>query len=100
MHERYAYPAVVFLALVVTDRRSLVTWLVLAAAVSLNLIAAAPPSAEIGRLLPIGGALGVIGTVAIVAAFAVALVRLLRPLGPSADGSPGRRWLSSRPTSP
>jgi hypothetical protein len=98
MHERYAYPAVIFLALLVANRRLFVAWLLLAVAVSLNLLAAAPPTLEIGRLLPAGGPLSVLGTVAILVAFGLALDRLIGPLGPSTDGAPRRRWLSSRPS--
>jgi hypothetical protein len=98
MHERYAYPAVIFLALLVANRRLFVAWLLLAAAVSLNLLAAAPPTPEIGRLLPAGGPLAVLGTLAILAAFGLALQRLIGPLGPSTDGESRRRWLPSRPS--
>ena len=96
MHERYAYPAVIFLALLVANRRLFVAWALLAAAVSLNLLAAAPPTPEIGRLLPTGGPLAIAGTIAILVAFGLALARLVGPLGPSTDGGARRRWVPSR----
>ena len=45
VHERYAYAALVFLAPLIPDRRVLVTWLGLTAVMTLNVIAAVPPSA-------------------------------------------------------
>ncbi len=56
MHERYAYAALVFLALLLPDRRILALWIVLGVAVTLNLLAAAPPTPEIGRAADRGSA--------------------------------------------
>ncbi len=42
MHERYAYGALVFLALLIPERRFLVMWLVFSVAFTLNLLAAVP----------------------------------------------------------
>jgi hypothetical protein len=77
MHERYAYGAVVFLVLVAAEPRF--RWLGLAFGVvfTLNLLAAVPPSPEIGALLPVAGPLGVAGSVAMLA-ITVATLRLLR----------------------
>ena len=55
VHERYAYAALIFLAPLIPDRRVLVTWLGLTTVMTLNLLAAVPPTAEIGAVLPIGG---------------------------------------------
>ena len=67
MHERYAYAAVVFLAATIPDRRGL--WLASAAGIvfTLNLVAAAPPTPDIGRLLQIAGPLGIVGSLAMLA---------------------------------
>ena len=67
MHERYAFPALVFLALVFPDRRAVVLWVVFAIVFTLNLLAAVPPSTEIGHVLPIGGAFGIAGSIAMTA---------------------------------
>ncbi len=55
MHERYAYAAVLFLLVLVYDRRVYVLWLVLSVVLTLNLLSAAPASALIQRLLPHSG---------------------------------------------
>jgi hypothetical protein len=78
MHERYAYAALVFLALLLPDRRVLAAWLVFGVFFALNLFAAAPPTPEIGRLLPVAGLLGILGSVAITAVTVATLWLLLR----------------------
>jgi hypothetical protein len=67
MHERYAYGALVFLALLVTEPAG--RWLGLAFGIlfTLNLLAAIPPTPEIGALLPVAGALGVAGSIGMLA---------------------------------
>ena len=67
MHERYAYAAVVFLMLLLPDPLTRLLAAALAVVVALDLVAAVPPSPEIGALLPISGVLGVVGSAAIVA---------------------------------
>ena len=67
MHERYAYPALVFLLLLRPDRRALGLWLVFSVAFTLNLLAAVPPTVEIGDILPIDGILGVVGSLTMTA---------------------------------
>jgi hypothetical protein len=67
MHERYAFGALVFLVLLIPERRILVLWLVLGVVTTLNLLAAIPPSEQIGALLPISGPLGVVGSLAMIA---------------------------------
>ena len=59
MHERYAFGALVFLMLLIPETR--VRWLGVAFGVvfTLNLLAAVPPTPEIGALLPVGGWLGI-----------------------------------------
>jgi hypothetical protein len=64
MHERYAFGALVFLALLLPDRRVLALWLAFGAVLTLNLLAAIPPTPEIGAALPVFGVLGVAGSLA------------------------------------
>jgi len=78
MHERYAYPALVFLILCWPDRLAVWTWAVLAVTVSLNLVAAVPPGGGPGTVVPIGGPLGVVGSIAMTASFVAVLVGLRR----------------------
>jgi Gpi18-like mannosyltransferase len=80
MHERYAYGALVFLMLLITDPRLRVLSVAFGVVFTLNLLAAIPPTPEIGRLLPIAGALGVIGSLAMLA-ITYAVLRLLAPSG-------------------
>ena len=87
MHERYAYPAVVFLVFLVSDRRVLAAWVVLVVAVSANLVAAAPPGGPPGSLLPLWGVTGIAGSVAIAVVAILVLALLLRE-APSPGGSP------------
>ena len=83
MHERYAYAALVFLLLAWPDRLAISTWAVLAVTVTLNLVAAAPPSGGPGSLIPIGGALGIAGSVAMTAGLVATLWGLRREAGDS-----------------
>jgi hypothetical protein len=76
MHERYAYPALVFLALLLDDKRLLALWLVLGLVTTLNVLAAAPPTLEIATALPISGVLGELGSVATTVSVGLLLVFL------------------------
>ena len=78
MHERYAYGAVIFLMLLVPDVR--MRWLGLAVGIvlTLNILAAGPPTPEIAALLPVSGPLGIAGSIAILMITGVALVLLTR----------------------
>jgi hypothetical protein len=78
MHERYAYGALVFLALLVADARW--RWLGIAFGVvfTLNLVAAVPATAKLGELVPIAGPLGIAGSVAMLVVAAVAFLGLGR----------------------
>lgn len=89
MHERYAYGAIVFLVLAFPDRRA--AWLALAFGVvfTLNLLAAAPPSAGIGAALPIAGVLGIAGSAAMLAILAASF-RLLREASDPSKEEPDR----------
>lgn len=79
MHERYSFGALVFLMLVVPDVR--MRWLGLAFGIvfTLNLLAAVPPTPQIGELLPIAGPLGIAGSLAMLTITGVLLVILRRP---------------------
>jgi Gpi18-like mannosyltransferase len=63
MHERYAFGTLAFLVLAFPDRRA--TWLALAFGIvfTLNLLAAVPPTPEIGAALPVSGPLGIAGSI-------------------------------------
>jgi Gpi18-like mannosyltransferase len=67
MHERYAFGALVFLILLIRERRILALWIAFGVVMTLNLLAAIPPSEQIGTLLPISGPLGVAGSLAMIA---------------------------------
>lgn len=78
MHERYSFGALVFLMLLVPDVR--MRWLGLAfgIAFTLNLLAAVPPTPQIGELLPVAGPLGIAGSIAMLTITGVLLVLLRR----------------------
>jgi hypothetical protein len=84
MHERYAFGALAFLVLAFPDRRA--AWLALGFGVvfTLNLLAAIPPTPEIGRLLPVTGPLGVAGSIAMLAILGATLVLLRAEVAASA----------------
>ncbi|MBA2757119.1 MAG: hypothetical protein H0U37_06720 [Chloroflexi bacterium] len=83
MHERYAYATLLFLILLLPQRIGRLSWawlwLAFAVVFSLNLVAAIPPSPEIGALLPIAGALGVVGSVGLIALTVVVVRSATRP---------------------
>jgi hypothetical protein len=83
MHERYAYAALVFLLLAWPDRLAIGTWVLLAVTVTLNLLAAVPPSDGPGALIPVGGPLGMVGSIAMTVGLLAALWALR---GRAADG--------------
>jgi hypothetical protein len=73
MHERYSFGALVFLVLLIPERRMLALWLAFGVVLTLNLVAAIPPSDQIGAMLPISGPLGVAGSLAMIAITLVVL---------------------------
>jgi hypothetical protein len=87
MHERYAYAPLVFLALLLPDRRGLTLWLVFGAVFTLNLLAAVPPTPEIRAALPVFGPLGVLGSLAMTTVTASVVWLLLRD-GPATAPEP------------
>ncbi|HET9520374.1 MAG TPA: hypothetical protein VFO73_04940 [Candidatus Limnocylindrales bacterium] len=78
MHERYAFGALVFLVLLLPDRRVLALWLVFSVTFTLNLLAAIPPTTEIGAALSVTGALGILGSVVMLGVTCASLALLLR----------------------
>ncbi|GAC1671928.1 MAG: hypothetical protein NVS9B8_14930 [Candidatus Limnocylindrales bacterium] len=89
MHERYAFGALAFLVLAFPDRRA--AWLALAFGVvfTVNLLAAVPPTTQIGQLLPVSGALGIAGSIAMLAILGAtfAILRTERVDVPAARGT-------------
>jgi hypothetical protein len=85
MHERYAYGALIFLVLLIDDRRA--RWLGIGFSIvwTLNLLAAVPPTPELGALVPIAGVLGVAGSLTMVATTAVTVSLLSRRSIPRTD---------------
>jgi Gpi18-like mannosyltransferase len=79
MHERYSYGAVIFLMLLVPDRRFRGLALALGVVFTLNVLAAIPPTPAIGELIPIGGVMGLVGSVAMLAITGIAFAWLPRP---------------------
>ena len=78
MHERYAYAALVFLLLAWPDRLAVGTWVLASVAVTLNLVAAVPPSGPPGSWIPVAGIVGIAGSVAMTIVLAATLVGLAR----------------------
>ena len=64
MHERYAFPALVFLLVLFPDRRAVALWAALGIAYTLNLVGAVPPTPEVGAVFPVDGWLGIAGSIA------------------------------------
>jgi len=78
MHERYSYGAVIFLALLLPERRALWLSLALGVVVTLNLLTAVPPTAEIHAIVRSTRLLGVLGSIAMLAITGIAYVTLRR----------------------
>ena len=78
MHERYAYAALIVLALLFGEMRVRWLWVALGVAFTLNLLAAIPPTPAIADALPVAGPLGIAGSIAMLAITAVTLVEMSR----------------------
>ncbi len=65
MHERYSYAALVIPVLLLADVRIRWWWALLSVAVTLNLLAAIPPTQAIGELLSATGPLAIVGAITI-----------------------------------
>ncbi len=88
MHERYAYGALVFLALLIPERRFLAIWIAFGVVFTLNLFAAVPPTTWVGDLLPVQGLLGIVGSVAMLAITIAVLQGLLGAAQPAISLGP------------
>jgi Gpi18-like mannosyltransferase len=91
MHERYAYPAVILLTLLIAERRYLVAWLVAQAVVALNLIAAAPATSELGAAIRIDGPLALPAVIVLLGVAVLVAARLLATSSAEAGPSTGGR---------
>ena len=89
MHERYAFPALVFLALWLPERWVRWTWIAFSVAFTLNLLAAIPPNDFVRNVLPVAGPVGIVGSVVLTLVTAVTLALVLRPPKPD-EVSPER----------
>lgn len=89
MHERYAYAALVLPVLLLSNSRVRWWWIAFGVTFFLNLIAAVPPSPNVGALLPVFGPLGVAGSVAMTA-LCVWAVLLTRQASLAAPGTAGQ----------
>jgi hypothetical protein len=76
MHERYAYAVLAFLPLAFPDRRALALAIAFGVVFTLNLLAAVPPTAEIGAVLAVDGVLGWVGPIAMLAILVATFVAL------------------------
>ena len=76
MHERYAYPALIFLMVLFPDRRAVALWVTLGIVYTLNLVAAVPPTPDIGAAIPVDGWLGIAGSLVMTAVMVGTLVGL------------------------
>ncbi len=92
MHERYAYGALVFLAVLLPERGPRLAWLAFGILFTLNLVAAIPATPQLASI-PVGGAVGIAGSLGMLAVTAACLWLLLRvPAGTVADSrEDGRR---------
>ena len=93
MHERYAFPALVFLALWLPERPVRWTWVAFSIVFVANLLAANPPNDVVRSWLPIGGLVGIVGSIAMTAVTVVTLALLLRP--PAREDVASRAALAS-----
>ena len=76
MHERYAYGALVFLAVLIDDRAVRWTWLAFGVVFTLDIVSAIP-TRELGPLLPSDGGVGIAGSLAMLGVTAACLWQLL-----------------------
>jgi len=92
MHERYAYPAFVFLLLAMPRPVVTVTWVAFAVVFALNLVVAVPPA---GWVIPEARLIGILGAMAmtVIAVVTVATVALASPDPESRTGASGLPYL-------
>jgi Gpi18-like mannosyltransferase len=82
MHERYAYAAVVFLALLVEDRRARLLALALGITFTLNLVGAATSDVYLESPITVDGPIGLAGSVAMIVITVMTVLELLRSSRP------------------
>jgi Gpi18-like mannosyltransferase len=99
MHERYAYGALIFLMLLLVERPVRALAIGFGIVFTLNLLAAVPPTPEIGAALPVDGPLGIAGSVAMIA-LALLCLRLATGAGAPADLPPETEGATHPPPSP
>jgi hypothetical protein len=92
MHERYAYPAFIFLLLAMPRPVVAVTWVAFAVVFALNLVVAVPPA---GWVIPGARLIGILGAVAmtVIALVTVAAMALASPDPESRTGASGLPYL-------
>ena len=86
MHERYAYGALIFLLLLIPERR--IQWLYLAFGVvfTLNLLSAAPPTPIFRVWLPFPGIHSIIGSLAMIVMTGLVITWMTDRSGGARDG--------------
>jgi hypothetical protein len=84
MHERYAYGALVFLAPLLNRKPIQIAWAILAVAISLNVVAGAPPG-EIGPIIPLTGPVGIAGSLGMIFGAISVVALLLRSRSPTSQ---------------
>ena len=99
MHERYAYAVLAFLPLAFPDKRVLAVDVAFGILYTMNLLAAAPPTAEIGAMFPVGGTLGVAGSVLMLGVLG-SIFLFLREAEPRRGRPRGRRAEAGRDPTP
>ncbi len=97
MHDRYPYPALVFLALCWPRREVVVAWLAFAVAFAANLVYSAPPPAF--APMPAGDLVSVVGAI-VITAVAVAAIRWAWRGETAGEADPGVERAQSGPAGP
>jgi len=95
MHERYAYGALIFLLLLIPERRIRWLSLVFGLAFTLDLWSAAPPAPIFREWLPFGGIYSIIGSLAMIAVTWLTL-SWMSPRTVAARGAPDHRVAATR----
>ena len=83
MHERYSLGAIVFLAPLLTRPGIRLAWAVLAATVTLNILATVPPHGSPGSLVPLSGPIGAAGSLVMLALTVSVVARLIQDRAPT-----------------
>ncbi len=85
MHERYAYPAFVFLLLALPGRATFAAWTVFSITFALNLLVAVPPE---GWAIPMARELGIVGAVLMTGVMATVVAMTSRSTGDEWSATP------------